>query len=262
MGCDLSTGAPFSECTFISIHAPIVGCDNAKLCIRHHIDGFQSTHPSWGATRSSQYIIQFTDISIHAPIVGCDEKAYTNFTIRYPFQSTHPSWGATLSSNFCRHVFNDFNPRTHRGVRPCRLISAVMYSMISIHAPIVGCDAPNATGALFLDYFNPRTYRGVRHYSYPLTVQLVLFQSTHPSWGATKIPSVERWNPTISIHAPIVGCDSAEDVTITPSYFISIHAPIVGCDSTIDYERRTYQYFNPRTHRGVRRDTCNSWSIT
>ena len=133
---------------------------------------------------------------------------------------------------------------------------------ISIHAPIVGCDKLSSSVLNAFVYFNPRTHRGVRHRFDKWVANWGKFQSTHPSWGATKIPSVERWNPTISIHAPIVGCDSAEDVTITPSYFISIHAPIVGCDSTIDYERRTYQYFNPRTHRGVRRDTCNSWSIT
>ena len=34
---------------------------------------------------------------------------------------------------------------------------------------------------------------------------------------------------TISIHAPIVGCD-IKNMTITPIFEISIHAPIVGCD--------------------------------
>ncbi len=33
--------------------------------------------------------------------------------------------------------------------------------------------------------FNPRTHRGVRHCLNPLTVLIELFQSTHPSWGAT-----------------------------------------------------------------------------
>ena len=33
------------------------------------------------------------------------------------------------------------------------------------------------------------------------------FQSTHPSWGATLFRRVTVKHDTISIHAPIVGCD-------------------------------------------------------
>ena len=33
------------------------------------------------------------------------------------------------------------------------------------------------------------------------------FQSTHPSWGATGLNQVLTYQLTISIHAPIVGCD-------------------------------------------------------
>ena len=63
----------------------------------------------------------------------------------------------------------DFNPRTHRGVRrrPCL-----------IYVP------PNI-------YFNPRTHRGVRPQVYSLEHHSRLFQSTHPSWGATSLVSID-----------------------------------------------------------------------
>ena len=35
----------------------------------------------------------------------------------------------------------------------------------------------------------------------------MIFQSTHPSWGATETPKRVAKMYEISIHAPIVGCD-------------------------------------------------------
>ena len=58
----------------------------------------------------------------------------------------------------------------------------------------------------------------------------IIFQSTHPSWGATHAECrKKRIIPDISIHAPIVGCD---------------------CITLFVLLQRTH--FNPRTHRGVR----------
>ena len=125
-------------------------------------------------------------------------------------------------------------------------------SMISIHAPIVGCDIISSCDFVYISQF----------------------QSTHPSWGATchvylqkakaleisihaPIVGCDRWLAwtgifqIISIHAPIVGCD-----IISPSFFIllyiSIHAPIVGCDVWCLFNFLALHDFNPRTHRGVR----------
>ena len=123
------------------------------------------------------------------------------------FQSTHPSWGAT-------------NPVTWNPDD----------GIISIHAPIVGCDIKkDGSKAKVEDYFNPRTHRGVRlkwirffhlmRYFNPRTHRgvrrgagvflpsLFLFQSTHPSWGATLSCNTCMLAFSISIHAPIVGCD-------------------------------------------------------
>ena len=60
-------------------------------------------------------------------------------------------------------------------------------------------------------------------------LQRILFQSTHPSWGATCVFCEKRKTCDISIHAPIVGCDSIKMLT-----------------------SKILDYFNPRTHRGVR----------
>mgnify|MGYP000273130328 CR=1 FL=1 len=106
-------------------------------------------------------------------------------------------------------------------------------SIISIHAPIVGCDFSSACLSYSPDYFNPRTHRGVRPFLYA-TVLLHL---------------------AISIHAPIVGCDNAK---------LCIRHHIDGFQSTHPSWGATFNdrlivpepliYFNPRTHRGVRQE--------
>ena len=78
----------------ISIHAPIVGCDTSLGQAYLIPYGFQSTHPSWGATCGKETYWTLSDISIHAPIVGCDLDGVRSE---------------------CEEI--DFNPRTHRGVR-------------------------------------------------------------------------------------------------------------------------------------------------
>ena len=167
---------------------------------------FQSTHPSWGATKISMLNRCSVSISIHAPIVGCDL-----LVLRLPI----------------RHI--DFNPRTHRGVRPTVITMLRSFNFISIHAPIVGCDLllllflsldmyfnPRTHRGVRLqcihllepyNYFNPRTHRGVRLIHYSISLSSMRFQSTHPSWGATEMMYLKRESYVISIHAPIVGCD-------------------------------------------------------
>ena len=185
-----------------------MGCDlysDTALCQAYK---FQSTHPSWGATRNFLRPLEKVKISIHAPIVGCDfrrgivldvlddfnprtHRGVRRYIIKtsfdkVPFQSTHPSWGATHHHYYIYSMLMYFNPRTHRGVRQWS-------SFISTN---------------FMSYFNPRTHRGVRH-----------------------ITNAELKN----------------------RIDISIHAPIVGCDKSKKKKRGTEKYFNPRTHRGVRR---------
>ena len=178
-----------------------------------------------------------TKISIHAPIVGCDVFSECYGVHDKWFQSTHPSWGATLCIAIAEGTkWMDFNPRTHRGVRHWLIITHQTATIISIHAPIVGCDIdkPNiifnclvisihapivgcddfySTNAVQRRNFNPRTHRGVR-----------------------------RWL-WCRVHYKRV---------------ISIHAPIVGCDRSLMMKMMFSRNFNPRTHRGVRRYSYES----
>ena len=100
--------------------------------------------------------------------------------------------------------------------------------------------------------FNPRTPCGVRPmYSliFPLSSE---FQSTHPLRGATLLLRPCLRFLSISIHAPLAGCDDfyadSADVQL-----ISIHAPLAGCDSYGDSDLQDLYNFNPRTPCGVRR---------
>ena len=118
--------------------------------------------------------------------MGCDEATTLKTLIYRRFQSTHPSWGATpigdvqhwqraedfnprthrgvrLNNIVVISCIGYFNPRTHRGVRLCIYDEDSKKMDISIHAPIVGCDY-----SIFL-----------------LREADSIFQSTHPSWGAT-----------------------------------------------------------------------------
>ena len=150
---------------------------------------FQSTHPSWGATKM-QSRGEFTlSISIHAPIVGCDITLGAKKYAYSQFQSTHPSWGATLRLAEVQHHSCKFQS-THPSWGATRVSAeSNRSSAISIHAPIVGCDQILAMRWKTLLDFNPRTHRGVRRVHHLLSI--------YPC--------------SISIHAPIVGCDALEE---------------------------------------------------
>ena len=125
---------------YISIHAPLAGCDLNLI------------------VQPSKIVI-----SIHAPLAGCDQSCFSGGTTS-EFQSTHPLRGATYSVfsvgaddlNFnprtpcgvrpnpaapAQEAAADFNPRTPCGVRRGRP-PLLPGPFISIHAPLAGCDLP------------------------------------------------------------------------------------------------------------------------
>ena len=127
-----------------------------------------------------------------------------NFPIR--FQSTHPLRDATVVS------WQKFK-----------------INRISIHAPLTGCDDVLEKIRGVLNDFNPRTPYGMRPFQRIEQVQLSIFQSTHPLRDAT-FRSCMDWNfKSISIHAPLTGCDNYLS-DLEKHYKISIHAPLTGCD--------------------------------
>ena len=136
-----------------------------------------------------------------------------------------------------------------------RFVNDYRRVLISIHAPLAGCDAgcvhmpmlnPNFNPrtpcgvrptisiiASVAADFNPRTPCGVRHDTKDADTDEYQFQSTHPLRGATCPRRARREGNPISIHAPLAGCDP-----LSP-------------------ERFAYSvYFNPRTPCGVRRLTA------
>ena len=151
----------------------------------------------------------------------------------------------------------------------------VLSSLISIHAPLTGCDNIVHVVFFWLIYFNPRTPYGMRPHQrlgnrwqllfqsthplrdatamYATVVMMQIFQSTHPLRDATKQDIYWTAFKSISIHAPLTGCDERleaynddvlifqsthplRDATLSDSvenytYLISIHAPLTGCDA-------------------------------
>ena len=79
---------------FISIHAPLAGCDTKKMSPQNRSKRFQSTHPLRGATT----------------MTGRSRRPFK-------FQSTHPLRGATRAAAYRRMQSAHFNPRTPCGVR-------------------------------------------------------------------------------------------------------------------------------------------------
>ena len=151
-----------------------------------------------------------------------------------------------------------FNPRTHRGVRLNDLLQGTADPQISIHAPIVGCDNALTSSRITLRNFNPRTHRGVRLFIKDIISFFMEFQSTHPSWGATSkegiLPSIYRFQSTHPSWGATITTDPLESTCLFQSTHpswgattlpllaklkqsISIHAPIVGCDHYLTRSR-------------------------
>ena len=100
-----------------------------------------------------------------------------------------------------------FNPRTPYGMRPCCRNRNGNDGMISIHAPLTGCDWLDIKQNHDILYFNPRTPYGMRRKDNGVVVRYAKFQSTHPLRDATNSFRCVRKSLYISIHAPLTGCD-------------------------------------------------------
>ena len=220
---------PSSINFFISIHAPLAGCDlktrqqmpeninfnprtpcGVRRFTRSRSRGakrFQSTHPLRGATVPDGAAEPARRISIHAPLAGCDFHVCSLYYIVVEFQSTHPLRGATF-----------------------RVIVAERALIISIHAPLAGCDMR----------------------SLHIIMSRLPFQSTHPLRGATRGLRAGAKRVNISIHAPLAGCDRhpLERQDGDARHF----NPRTPCGVRPALLRRNHQevYFNPRTPCGVR----------
>ena len=169
-------------------------------------------------------------ISIHAPLTGCD-----------------------LIPTYNLPVNCDFNPRTPYGMRQFELDTRLLDDYISIHAPLTGCDLWCWRHSYKQINFNPRTPYGMRQMQDGMIHLLSLFQSTHPLRDATFIllDKLEQMDIFQSTH-PLRDATASISCCLAINS-ISIHAPLTGCDVLL---MRLYLlawiYFNPRTPYGMR----------
>ena len=101
--------------------------------------------------------------------------------------------------------------------------------VISIHAPLAGCDKKNdkKAGEIFISIHAPLA--GCDLHAVLDRINSLQFQSTHPLRGATRLTKFKVVKRRISIHAPLAGCDYAKLISDI-----------------------TENNFNPRTPCGVR----------
>ncbi len=92
-------------------------------------------------------------------------------------------------------------------MRQGNLGSGFKYTVVSIHASRVGCDAAFRVRLSFHFRFNPRIPCGMRPQLADPSETSLPFQSTHPVWDATVAVGVRFFRKIVSIHASRVGCD-------------------------------------------------------
>ena len=233
---------------------------------------FQSAHPSRGATCRHRHPLTLRLISIRAPLAGCDfvppytSRSWPDFNPRTPrgvrpnlhrpyptsdhFNPRTPR-GVRHQRAFVAGLCGNFNPRTPRGVRLKILSGPYPMTVISIRAPLAGCDSYPLSSRHPPRYFNPRTPRGVR-----LTYEC--HHATHDDFnprtprGVRPLDKIlDKFLPEISIRAPLAGCDQSICRSCRDSQ-ISIRAPLAGCDVDRTLNVHMDTDFNPRTPRGVR----------
>ena len=214
---------------------------------------FQSTRPVWGATVSTSMVYQTAGISIHAPRVGRD-RGQSVHHVDSDISIHAPRVGRDQCSTVPFIVQQNFNPRAPCGARLFSGKTSVGNSVISIHAPRVGRDCSHVFFSFQRSRFqSTRPVWGATPFASISLAAFLSFQSTRPVWGATQWVAFKDMLTLISIHAPRVGRDYADNTRLSTSsdfnprapcgarqairavyvrsVLISIHAPRVGRDT-------------------------------
>ena len=146
-------------------------------------------------------------ISIHLPRVGQDMTA-SGFLFSAPrFQSTCPEWGRTCLQLVYHLSRWYFNPPAPSGAGPVCSSAISSPQGISIHLPRVGQDADERRRPAGGQNFNPPAPCGAGRSMATIFLWIMLFQSTCPVWGRTKMGRILTRGILISIHLPRVGQD-------------------------------------------------------
>ena len=144
----------------ISIHAPLAGCDFLRIANAEQYKLFQSTHPLRGATAATPVPFDTFKFQSTHPLRGATKKP-GSFAWLFIFQSTHPLRGATASRRRGVMVFQFQSTHPLRGATYIPRSQGGL-GIISIHAPLAGCDRSWTDGCSCATDFNPRTPCGVR----------------------------------------------------------------------------------------------------
>ena len=113
----LSSIVKNNKTLFISIHAPLTGCDKRKCIFIFNYADFNPRTPYGMRLNTPQLTKTRGQISIHAPLTGCDPGSMAKSKPSTRFQSTHPLRDATCPDHQSQYSFRYFNPRTPYGMR-------------------------------------------------------------------------------------------------------------------------------------------------
>ena len=191
--------------------APVWGPTTVSIAIKSAY-AFQSTAPVWGPTVPDLPPVRDVRFQSTAPVWGPTTSSRQTLNCSMEFQSTAPVWGPTGHDPGRRKTAGDFNPRPPCGGRRMPLCPNWTQRYISIHGPRVGAD-----GTTFV------TYRFG-----------VIFQSTAPVWGPTKIAFSASPQDFISIHGPRVGADVSCGRFPTDLGIFQSTAPVWGPTANVD----------------------------
>ena len=115
----------------------------------------------------------------------------------------------------------------------------------------MGCDASTLRACRTCFCFNSRTPCGVRPMVMRRVLSELVFQFTHPVWGATHYKLGQALRFKFQFTHPVWGATLSPQLAIKTSD-VSIHAPRVGCDYHLKLITSRTRRFNSRTPCGVR----------
>ena len=192
--------------TFQSTH-PSRGATSSTKRASSMRRGFNPRTPRGVRHHRRAHHHRWRKVSIHAPLAGCDAglsgygsrcerfNPRTPRGVRLPtilgliyvdaFQSTHPSRGATAHKgcSVVRATFQSTHPSRGATIPACL---AHRHLLVSIHAPLAGCDLSFEGVALRHCVSIHAPLAGCDRYPKIIELSIQLFQSTHPSRGATR----------------------------------------------------------------------------
>ena len=208
----------------ISIHALRGEGDARPSVVNLPIFLFQSTPSVGRATRHTFLIRLCFRISIHA-LRGEGDTERVCLCPTGVYFNPRPPWGGRRRRRQTVRALSRFQSTPSVGRATQKLISRVIYVLISIHALRGEGDfRPPRSCRRTMSYFNPRPPWGGRLADIVPYANNTKFQSTPSVGRATACLASLAYNPDISIHALRGEGDVVQNSALTAKDIISIHA--------------------------------------